>query len=577
MGTGLPKAYSYIRFSSPEQAKGDSYRRQKAAAEAYCLANDLELVNSKEYRFFDSGRSAYKGEHLDDTGELARFLTFVENGSIARGSVLIVESLDRLSRAKIGEALPRFLDLLKNGIDVYSSTDNTRYTSEFDVQQILIGIFQMSRAHSESSLKAERVSKAWRQKQKDARESRKPLGAACPYWIEYVNGAYKVIPDRVEVICQIFELAQAGYGHRAIAKILNDQAIPIFGSRKRNINGKWGSSSCSKILANRALLGEYQPTGLVNNRREKIGEPVLDFFPKVISEEDFYSAQASRASRRVSKASKQSENFNIWQGIAKCKQCGSAMHLVNKGRPPKGGKYLRCYSAAKGVCGARLVRLDQSELVLKEVLAKVDSLSLIQNSQAQLNKELSIVNVKVSDIQSRQMELKKQVLQLGGELPTMLVSVMIELEDELKSLKLNRERIKVDIKRDKIVSKEDFFSRLDLVTYEGRARANSLIKTLEIVIFIERGDDGVIYSVESEGKSVMSLKYTDNSVIHYWPKTREFLDMVKLHNDGEIFSLMNAELAIDVGEGFEMAADVVKLEAQYAEILAAIENSKQKK
>jgi DNA invertase Pin-like site-specific DNA recombinase len=31
----MVKAYSYIRFSSPEQAQGDSLRRQTAKAEAW--------------------------------------------------------------------------------------------------------------------------------------------------------------------------------------------------------------------------------------------------------------------------------------------------------------------------------------------------------------------------------------------------------------------------------------------------------------------------------------------------------------------------------------------------------------
>lgn len=31
-----PTAYSYIRFSSPQQAEGDSLRRQAERAEAYC-------------------------------------------------------------------------------------------------------------------------------------------------------------------------------------------------------------------------------------------------------------------------------------------------------------------------------------------------------------------------------------------------------------------------------------------------------------------------------------------------------------------------------------------------------------
>lgn len=58
-----PKVYSYVRFSSDKQAAGDSYRRQMAAAKAFCAESDFELVDSKDYLFFDRGRSAYKGQH----------------------------------------------------------------------------------------------------------------------------------------------------------------------------------------------------------------------------------------------------------------------------------------------------------------------------------------------------------------------------------------------------------------------------------------------------------------------------------------------------------------------------------
>lgn len=110
--TAKPRAYSYIRFSNASQALGDSYRRQRDAAEQYCEQHGLVLVDTMEYLFFDSGRSAYKAKHLDDSGELARFLAYVEDGTVSAGSVLIVESLDRLSRESVQtKALPRFLDL----------------------------------------------------------------------------------------------------------------------------------------------------------------------------------------------------------------------------------------------------------------------------------------------------------------------------------------------------------------------------------------------------------------------------------------------------------------------------------
>jgi DNA invertase Pin-like site-specific DNA recombinase len=38
-----PVAYSYVRFSSAQQALGDSLRRQVDEAEKYCRENGLEL------------------------------------------------------------------------------------------------------------------------------------------------------------------------------------------------------------------------------------------------------------------------------------------------------------------------------------------------------------------------------------------------------------------------------------------------------------------------------------------------------------------------------------------------------
>lgn len=523
----MSKAYSYIRFSSPEQAKGDSYRRQREAAEQYCDANGLELVSSRDYLFFDKGRSAFRAKHLDDTGELARFLAYVEDGTVPSGSTLIVESLDRLSRERVKDALPRFLDLLNKGIRVYTSADGKLYTSDYNELDLIISIVHMSRAHSESSLKGERVSKAWKNKQALARSEKKPLGRACPYWLIYSDGQYQPLEDRVAVVKRIFELAIEGYGHRAIAKILNEESIPVFGSTRRNVSGKWGSSSTCKILSNRALLGEYQPTGLVDGLRKPLGEPVADFFPAVITEVEFYSAQASRVSRNVSKATKNTKNFNIWQGIAKCGRCQGPLHLLNKGTPPKGGKYLRCYNSAKGVCTAKPFRLDRSELVFKEILAKLDSLSLIQDGQGHLQKQIDVLNGKIAEVQERLGELQAQAT-AAGKLPSFLVQTMVDLESSLSEWQGHREQLRADLSREKVISKEDFFAKLDLVSYQGRSRANSLLKNLGITVTLNR-----------------SKKKQFADIINYWVFSREDTVLgVKDYPEALVFVPMTTDMHI---------------------------------
>jgi len=72
-----PKAYSYIRFSSPEQEKGDSLRRQIQLSEEYCKQHGLILDDT--LKLTDKGVSAYKGHHRTK-GALGEFLRLVEEG-----------------------------------------------------------------------------------------------------------------------------------------------------------------------------------------------------------------------------------------------------------------------------------------------------------------------------------------------------------------------------------------------------------------------------------------------------------------------------------------------------------------
>ncbi len=85
------KAYSYIRFSTPAQAEGDSLRRQTEKAAAFAREHGLEL--DEELTFEDLGLSAYKGKNRTE-GALGKFIIEVDGGRIPKGSYLLVESLD---------------------------------------------------------------------------------------------------------------------------------------------------------------------------------------------------------------------------------------------------------------------------------------------------------------------------------------------------------------------------------------------------------------------------------------------------------------------------------------------------
>lgn len=545
---GRPKAFSYIRFSSQEQARGDSYRRQRDAALAFCESNNLEFADSKEYLFFDKGRSAYKGRHLDATSELARFLSYVKDGSIPEGSYLIVESLDRLSREQVKDALPRFLDLLRSKINIYTSTDGRLYTHNCNEMDLLLSIVYMSRAHEESRTKGARVSSAWQQKQLKARDNLTPLGSACPQWLKLVNGRYEEIPERVAAIRKIFDLSSQGYGQGIIPKLLNEAGIPVFGSSKRNLDGMWGGSSVNKILNNRALIGEYQPTSLVDGVRVKIGDPVKGFFPIVIKEDEFYAAKAIRSSRKNHATGNKSQNFNVWQGIAVCGRCGQPMHLVNKGSPPRGYKYLRCYGVAKGTCSAKLIRLDRSENVFREILAKVDSLSLVQVSKGALRSKISMLDQKENEISARLNDIQEMVVNIGGKLPATLMNSIVELERNLEEVREEKEKIKVQLGQSTVSNKRAFFRLLDLVSHGGRFKANLLLKNLNVRVSIVAEDFFHSYVVSQEEKEIFQVM-CDGNEYHFYSKNRDIIKVIKGHYDDDFVT--------SIGEYFLKSGKVV--------------------
>src|SRR5262245_1315641 len=88
-----PLGYSYLRFSAMPQERGSSTDRQLERSTEYAAKHNLNLV--RDYK--DPGVSAAKGKNITE-GKFSLFLKALEDGKIPRGSYLLVESIDRISR-----------------------------------------------------------------------------------------------------------------------------------------------------------------------------------------------------------------------------------------------------------------------------------------------------------------------------------------------------------------------------------------------------------------------------------------------------------------------------------------------
>src|SRR5690348_15507597 len=112
-------AYSYIRFSSAAQSDGDSFRRQWERTKEFCRNHNLDLADT---RFEDLGVSGWTGKNIEK-GALGDFIAAVKAGKIPKGSVLVVENLDRFSRLKPRKAYAKLAEIIENGVDVVTLED----------------------------------------------------------------------------------------------------------------------------------------------------------------------------------------------------------------------------------------------------------------------------------------------------------------------------------------------------------------------------------------------------------------------------------------------------------------------
>jgi len=235
------KAYSYIRMSSKEQLKGASFRRQSELTEKYAQEHNLQIDNT----ICDLGVSAFSGKNITD-GALGKFIQLCKDGGIEKGSVLIVENLDRISRQKPLHAFKLFASILDEGIEIVTLVNGQRFTEDSvnsDMSQLYMSIGEMIRAHSESKTKSDRLKDAWDRKRNNL--GARKLTSRCPAWLELSTDKKSFIPnsERFEIVERIFNLMDEGLGSYSIVKLFYREGVPTFCD-----STKWHTSYLTKIL-----------------------------------------------------------------------------------------------------------------------------------------------------------------------------------------------------------------------------------------------------------------------------------------------------------------------------------------
>jgi DNA invertase Pin-like site-specific DNA recombinase len=335
-----PKAYSYLRFSTPEQMQGDSFRRQTEAAKEYAERHGLVL--DQELTFQDLGVSGFSGRNAK-RGSLADFRLAVQTGVIASGAYLLVESFDRLSRMDPWDALPIFQEIINAGITIVTLQDGKvwdRQGVRNNPWRILESLIVMMRANEESATKSRRLTAVYENKRQIAAAqgpNGKPFTRRLPVWLTWNvdENRFELVPDRAELLRAIFNKAHQGWSRHRIAKWLNEEGIPTWGIDKRKAP-HWHSSYIQKLLTSPSVVGVFTPHRKIEDengvRRRKAQDPIERYFPAAVPREVFEDVSARFSATAARGRNAGAEPRSIFSGVLKCGRCGGTVTRVSKGQ-----------------------------------------------------------------------------------------------------------------------------------------------------------------------------------------------------------------------------------------------------
>jgi DNA invertase Pin-like site-specific DNA recombinase len=371
------------------------------------------------------------------------FLLVVESGVIPRGSFLLVENLDRVSRQTVRKALRSLERIVEAGVVLVTLSDGKRYTEESldeDPISLIMSILTFVRAHEESALKGRRVRAAWENKRKRAVEEGTPLTKRTPAWLILgPNGKLKLHPKRSAVVRRIFEMSLAGMGQHAIAEKLNREGLAVF-----NDAAHWHRSYVKKILENPATVGRLIAHRVEYEGGRKVRKPVVEVeghFPAAITPEQWKRVQEMKdvgssvgGKSRPAPKGASAPLMNVLAGLARCPKCDGTMTRVSKG-PKKGGyPYLVCTRAKAGAgCEYKAVRMETVEAGLYDHFDYL--LGTIPTGDPHLDGKLEQLDTALSEAHEQAARVTEAIAQRGltgalGDRLTTLERAIAELEAE---------------------------------------------------------------------------------------------------------------------------------------------------
>lgn len=299
----MPKAISYIRFSTGRQSLGSSHERQRQAVTRWLEKHPDYTLYDKPYD--DLGRSGYSGDHVDNA--FGRLLAAIEDGTIPKGSTILIEQIDRVGRMEPFEMFPLLSRIVNAGVDLVTLDDGITYNRQsVNNNHLFLLVAKVQAAWGYSKTLSERTKASYAIRREKAKNG-EPIKRFAVAWLT-TDGKLK--SHLVPYVKQVFDLYISGVGKNTIANRLRASGMPELASISSPTIDAW--------LQNKTAIGFWND--------------IPGVYKPVVTPEVFMQAQKRRQEVKTQSRSRTSKNFLV--GMVKCGVCNANYIIHNKeGKP----------------------------------------------------------------------------------------------------------------------------------------------------------------------------------------------------------------------------------------------------
>ena len=384
----------YCRISVDEELDRDntSIENQKAI-----------ITDFVKHRFPDSTLTFY--EDRDRSGytfEQRENYQAMRRGLMARKyDILIVKDFSRFSRRN-SRGLVELEDLRDAGVRIISIGDNIDFPNDDDWLKIQFQFLINEMPVTDTSKKVRSVIK---RRQTDGKWL-----CAAPYGY-LINKAqqFEIVPTEADIVRQIFQLYNDGWGYKKIANHLTDQGIPTprmsererreaqGESVKRAAKSAWAIVTVQGILDNDFYIGTLRQGKYTRRKingaevkRDESDHLVFEHHHQaIIDYRTFATTRALRQQRTASHYRGVKINDNTYSGFLFCGDCGSPMFAMSRSDLKDAYRCGEYHRRGLKACTSHHIRVDRLDQLLKLYIQKVkdNSASMLERLNDDLTRE----------------------------------------------------------------------------------------------------------------------------------------------------------------------------------------------